>query len=123
LPRQPAPIVIRIGDNGKGLPDAALEDLNDIVAGRDSAAGTGAGVGLVVTREIAHRHGVTVCFGRLVSGGLVATVALPDALFGPSRRADPTSARSDDMIPSVGALSPRRRLGPGDISAARSPIR
>ena len=118
-----APAVIRIGDSGKGLPDAALENLNDIVAGRASPAGTGPEVGLVVTREIAHRHGVTVCFGRLVSGGLVATVTLPDALFEPTRQADPASIRIDDMIPSMGALSPRRRLGPGDISAASSPTR
>ena len=64
-----AAAVIRIGDSGKGLPDAALQDLNEILAGRASPVGTGPGVGLVVTREIAHRHGLTVRFGRLVSGG------------------------------------------------------
>jgi len=115
--------MIRIGDSGKGMPDAALQDLNDIVAGRAFPAGTGPGVGLVVTREIAHRHGVTVRFGRLVSGGLVATVTLPDALFEPTPRADPARTRTDDTIPSIGALSPRRRLGLGDVSAASSHAR
>jgi hypothetical protein len=79
-----APALVRIGDSGTGLSDAALENLNDMLAGRADHPRTGRGVGLVATREIARRHALTVGFRRLVSGGLVATVALPDALFEPT---------------------------------------
>lgn len=34
-------------------------------------------------RDLARRHACTVRLDRLVSGGLVATVTLPDALFEP----------------------------------------
>jgi signal transduction histidine kinase len=76
-----APLLVRVGDSGTGVSEAALENLNDMLAGRAAHIGTGRGVGLVVTREIARRHSLTVQFKRLVSGGLVATVTLPDALF------------------------------------------
>lgn len=84
-----SPTLVRVGDSGTGASDAALERLNDIVGGRAPQVGTGSGVGLVVTREIAHRHGLTVRFGRLVSGGLVATVSLPDTLFEPPHQGNP----------------------------------
>ena len=79
-----ASALIRVGDSGPGVSDAVLDNLNEMLASRADHIMAGRGVGLVVTREIARRHGLTVRFGRLVSGGLVATVALPDALFGPT---------------------------------------
>lgn len=76
-----AQALVRVGDSGTAVSDAALEHLNDVLAGRTSRGGADRGVGLIVTCEIARRHRLTVQFRRLVSGGLVATVALPDALF------------------------------------------
>lgn len=84
-----SPTLVRVGDSGPDVSDDALERLNDIVAGRASQVGAASGVGLVVSREIADRHGLTVRFRRLVSGGLVATVSLPDALFEPPRQGNP----------------------------------
>jgi signal transduction histidine kinase len=97
-----SPTLVRVGDSGVGVSDAALQRLNDILAGRASQVGTGPGVGLVVTRDIAQRHGLTVRFRRLVSGGLVATVALPDALFEPTGAGRPTR-QADDPTTSMQA--------------------
>ncbi|WP_457256515.1 ATP-binding protein [Pedococcus sp. P5_B7] len=103
-----APATLRVGDSGAAVSDAALDNLNDMLAGRADHIRTGRGVGLVVTREIARRHALTVQYRRLVSGGLVATVAMPDALFEPTRPRDP-STRADDPISSVLAASPDGR--------------
>lgn len=78
------PPLVRVGDSGTGVTNAALQRLDDIVAGRASQLGTSPAVGIVVIHEIAHRHGLTIRFRRLVGGVLVATVALPDALFEPT---------------------------------------
>lgn len=75
-----APALVRVGDSGAAVSDADLGQLNDMLAGR-ACTTSSRGVGLVVTREIARRHCLTVHFRRLAGGGLVATVALPDALF------------------------------------------
>ncbi|NYG06776.1 signal transduction histidine kinase [Phycicoccus badiiscoriae] len=83
-----APALLRVGDSGAHVSDELLGQLNDSLAGL-ARNGGGTGVGLVVTREIARRHSLTVHFQRLVSGGLVATVALPEALF---ETPDPASA-------------------------------
>ena len=85
------------------------KDLNDMLAGRSDRIGTGPGVGLVVTREIARRHSLTVHFRQLVSGGLVATVEWLDALFEPTRLGDSTSSRADDPMNSAHATSPDLR--------------
>lgn len=103
-----APPLVRVGDSGAAVSDAALDNLNDMLAGRAAHLGTGREVGLVVTREIARRHGLTVQFRRLVSGGLVATIELPDGLFEPTRPGAPASTRADDPISSVPALSDLR---------------
>jgi signal transduction histidine kinase len=81
--------MIRVGDTGPGLSDAALDHLNDMLAGRAPRVSPGREVGLVVTREIARRHALNVQFRPLVSGGLVATVELPDALFEPQGAGSP----------------------------------
>lgn len=85
-----APCLIRVGDSGAHVSDEVLGQLNDSLAGLPGNRG-GGGVGLVVTREIARRHSLTVHYQRLVSGGLVASVALPDALFAAPDPAGSTS--------------------------------
>ena len=102
-----APAMIKVGDSGPGLSDAALDHVNDMLAGRGAHIGTGRGVGLVVTREIARRHALTVRFKPLVSGGLVATVELPDAVFEPQGAPSPTQA--DGRVASMPATSPHLR--------------
>jgi hypothetical protein len=52
---------------------------------------------------------LTVHFRRLVSGGLVATVGLPDTPFEPTRLGHPASSRADDPISSVHATAPDLR--------------
>ena len=83
-PRRPAStdtsVLIRVGDSGTGVSETDLRRLNDLLTGRPTDSRR-AGVGLVVSREIARRHSLAVRLDRLVSGGLVATVALPDAVF------------------------------------------
>ena len=76
-----APAMVKVGDSGSGLSDGALDDLNNMLTGRAAHTSAGRGVGLVVAREIARRHALTVQFRRLVSGGLVASVALPETAF------------------------------------------
>lgn len=83
----PASTLVSVGDSGPAVSDVLLDDLNSMLKGRGRHLGTGGGVGLVVSREIARRHGLTVQFGRSVNGGLVATVTVPDSLFEPTRRA------------------------------------
>jgi signal transduction histidine kinase len=103
------PAVVRVGDSGTAVSDAALKNLNDMLAGRATHIGTGRGVGLVVAREIARRHSLTVQFARLASGGLVATVVLPDALF---------EAQAQQAPPSGSRGSSRRPWGVGPPHAA-----
>lgn len=83
-PGRNAPALVRVGDSGAGVSDAVLESLNDTLARRADHGNVGRGVGLVVTRELARRHGLSVRYSRLVSGGLVATVTVPDELFEPA---------------------------------------
>lgn len=90
--------VLKVGDSGTRIPDSALDDLNNMLAGRAAQAGAGRGVGLVVTREIARRHALTVQFSRLVSGGLVATVALPEAAFEHAATGSTTIQRRRDHL-------------------------
>jgi signal transduction histidine kinase len=101
-----APAIVKIGDSGPEVSHAAIEQLNDVVAGPGTPMRTGRGVGLVVTREIARRHGLTVQFRPLASGGLVVSVAIPDALFEPHGAARPTPTQADHRITSMQAPSP-----------------
>jgi hypothetical protein len=94
--------MIKIGNSGTGLPDNALEDLNNVLAGQAAHTSTGRRVALVATREIARRHALSVQFSPLVSGGLVATVALPDTAFERAGAGIPA-------IPRATTDQPRRR--------------
>jgi hypothetical protein len=96
------PAMIKIGNSGTGLPDNALEDLNNVLAGQAAHTSTGRRVALVATREIARRHALSVQFSPLVSGGLVATVALPDTAFERAGAGIPA-------IPRATTDQPRRR--------------
>lgn len=75
-------VLIRVVDSGTGVSGEDLDHLNDVLSGR-AADSHGTGLGLVVAREIARRHSLTVQLDPLVGGGVVATIALPDAVFEP----------------------------------------
>jgi signal transduction histidine kinase len=73
--------LVQVGNSRANLSNSDLEDLNNVLAGRATPSSTGGGVGMVVAREIAGRHGMSVRFSRLAGGGLLATVELPVAAF------------------------------------------
>lgn len=97
---------LRVGDSGSGISDTELHHLNDVLAGRATDHTGGGRVGLVVTREIARRHALTVQLDRLVSGGLVATVTLPDALFEREPVGDTSVNEAEDWLTLLGTASP-----------------
>jgi len=70
--------VITVSDRGEGIPDASLARVFERFYRADPARSpAGAGLGLAIASEVAHRHGGSVSVANRVDGGLVATVTLP----------------------------------------------
>ncbi len=83
LAREGAMVVIRIEDDGPGIPEAEiarmLEPFTRLEASRNSATG-GAGLGLTLARAVAEQHGGALRLtNRPGGGGLIASVSLPQA--------------------------------------------
>ena len=73
-------LVLRIMDNGPGIPPALIEQLFEPFARGDSARGSsGSGLGLTIVRRIVARHGGVVSISNRPQGGLCAEVWLPVA--------------------------------------------
>ncbi len=75
-----AALVIRICDDGPGIPDASLEQVFEPFFRLESSRnrdGGGTGLGLTIARDIAQAHGGTVLLRNLPEGGLEAVVSLP----------------------------------------------
>ena len=72
--------VIRIGDNGPGIPEADIEQVFEpyfrLEKSRSKETG-GTGLGLSIARTIIRAHGGDVSLANRPDGGLVATVTLP----------------------------------------------
>lgn len=72
--------VIRIRDNGPGIPDDRLKDVFEpfvrLEESRNEETG-GIGLGLAITRSIIHGHGGSIALNNQPEGGLEATVRLP----------------------------------------------
>lgn len=72
--------VVRIRDDGPGIPEAELEKVFEpfhrIESSRSRETG-GTGLGLTIARNIAEQHGGTVRLRNHPDGGLEATLALP----------------------------------------------
>ncbi|WP_315920919.1 ATP-binding protein [Mesorhizobium sp. SP-1A] len=72
--------IIRISDNGPGIPDVALhmafEPFFRANSGREKKA-DGAGLGLSIAKELIDRHGGQITLFNKPSGGLLQTVKLP----------------------------------------------
>lgn len=76
------PIVLRVEDEGPGLPENCLEAVFEPFARIDpsrSAESGGLGLGLTIARGIARAHGGDVVLANRSEGGLVATLTLPQA--------------------------------------------
>ncbi len=75
-----AELVIRIRDDGPGIPEASLEQVFEpffrLESSRSRDSG-GTGLGLTIARDIAQAHGGTVVLRNTPKGGLEAIVSLP----------------------------------------------
>jgi signal transduction histidine kinase len=73
-------LVIRVSDDGPGIPDANLEQVFEpffrLEASRNRDTG-GTGLGLTIAREIIQAHGGTVVLRNLPERGIEATVMFP----------------------------------------------
>jgi len=76
----PAQLVIRVRDEGPGIPDGELERVFEpfqrLEGSRNRATG-GSGLGLTIARNVARAHGGTLTLANRAAGGLEAVLALP----------------------------------------------
>jgi len=71
-------ILVRILDNGPGIPDADLESVFEPFHRLDVARRrAGSGLGLTIARQVVESHGGTILLENRTTGGLCATVTLP----------------------------------------------
>ncbi|HEU4625585.1 MAG TPA: ATP-binding protein [Steroidobacteraceae bacterium] len=106
-------VVIRIRDEGPGIPEEALDQVFEpffrIDASRNRDTG-GAGLGLSIARDIAQAHGGSITLRNLPTGGLEAVLTLPRA----ATAATPAESRSGAAAPaapssSIGSAVPIER--------------
>ncbi|WP_433545622.1 sensor histidine kinase [Streptomyces sp. CA-294286] len=74
--------VLEVADDGAGVPQAQRERIFERFVRLDDARSRddgGAGLGLAIARDVAHRHGGTLTAGRAAGGGAVFTLVLPVA--------------------------------------------
>ncbi len=69
-------VVVRIKDNGCGIPLDRIDSVFDPYYTTKQGAG-GMGLGLFITRKVAELHGGAVSLANSPDGGAVATLALP----------------------------------------------
>jgi signal transduction histidine kinase len=77
--------VLAVADDGEGVPKEQRERIFERFVRLDDARTRdegGAGLGLAIARDVAHRHGGTLTVGRSPAGGAVFELALPDAARG-----------------------------------------
>jgi|WetSurMetagenome_2_1015567.scaffolds.fasta_scaffold64481_2 signal transduction histidine kinase len=99
LEQQPGRSVIRISDNGPGLPEKATAHLFQPFAG--SGRPGGAGLGLAISRELAQAHGGDLTLAENGPEGATFELTLPE----PSSGAEATPEAPTPPTPS-GPLSP-----------------
>jgi signal transduction histidine kinase len=68
---------VTITDDGPGIAPGQLELIFERFHTADARQAGGAGLGLAIAREIAHRHGGDVSASNRPSGGAVFRVTLP----------------------------------------------
>ncbi|MET0983021.1 MAG: ATP-binding protein, partial [Telluria sp.] len=70
--------VLRVEDNGPGIPAAMREGVFERFVRLDVGTGTlGSGLGLAIVRDIANLHGASIRLTDAAQGGAVFTVAFP----------------------------------------------
>jgi signal transduction histidine kinase len=89
--REDGASVIRLADDGPGLPERAQANLFQPFAG--SARRGGAGLGLAISRELAQAHGGDLTLARTGPDGTVFEIRLPDSRSSPR---DAGAAPDDD---------------------------
>ncbi|MFF6961627.1 ATP-binding protein [Streptomyces sp. NPDC008317] len=75
-------IVLAVADDGAGVPEAERERIFERFVRLDEARSRddgGAGLGLAIARDVAHRHGGTLTVGAAPSGGARFELRLPAA--------------------------------------------
>ncbi|MFC7694511.1 ATP-binding protein [Paeniroseomonas aquatica] len=79
LEEAPGAVMVRVEDDGPGIPEAALkavfEPFHRLDASRNRGTG-GTGLGLAIVRQVVTTHGGTVTLANRREGGLVVTVQL-----------------------------------------------
>jgi len=73
-------LVIRVRDQGPGIPEAELERVFEPFHRLESSrnrAGGGTGLGLTIARDIAQAHAGTLSLSNRPEGGLEAALTLP----------------------------------------------
>jgi signal transduction histidine kinase len=93
-------VVIRIRDEGPGIPEDALDQVFEpffrIEGSRNRDTG-GAGLGLSIARDIAQAHGGSIVLKNLATGGLEAVLTLPRAASASTRaESEATAAIATD---------------------------
>ena len=93
LPRRQAPLLdvveVRIGDNGPGIPSAALARVFDPFF---TTRTQGTGLGLSICQSIVREHGGTISIGSVVGQGTAVTIDLPLEKRHGDRRQHPREA-------------------------------
>jgi two-component system sensor histidine kinase TctE len=68
---------LQVQDDGPGVPESEREKVFERFHRVKGAPGSGAGLGLAIVREIAHRHGARIELGEGPGGGTRVTVQFP----------------------------------------------
>ncbi|WP_405794637.1 sensor histidine kinase [Streptomyces sp. NBC_01506] len=99
--REGGQVVLAVSDDGAGVPQAERERIFERFVRLDDARSRddgGAGLGLAIARDVAHRHGGTLDVGRGEAGGALFELRLPAAGRDP-RRPVPTGASALGAVP------------------------
>lgn len=99
--REGGQVVLAVSDDGAGVPEAERERIFERFVRLDDARSRddgGAGLGLAIARDVAHRHGGTLDVGRAEAGGALFELRLPAAGRDPDRPV-PTGASALGAAP------------------------
>ncbi|WP_329075963.1 HAMP domain-containing sensor histidine kinase [Streptomyces niveus] len=99
--RERGQVVLAVADDGSGVPETERERIFERFVRLDDARSRddgGAGLGLAIARDVAHRHGGTLEAGRGEAGGALFELRLPAAGRDPERPV-PTGASALGAAP------------------------